>query len=58
MEAIKRSELSNTRMVAKNEQKYATVIDKGIVKDWVGIGWIDIREADESDYNSIPVVED
>jgi hypothetical protein len=28
-------------MTAGNETKFSKVIDEGIVKQWVGIGWVD-----------------
>ncbi len=57
MRTVKASELSNLRMAAGNEKKYSAVIDDGILKEWVAIGWIDIRPAEESDYEKFPVVE-
>ena len=36
-------------MVNGNEKKYKIVIDNGIVKEWVGIGWIEIRKATKAD---------
>ena len=36
-------------MVNGNEKKYKIVIDNGIVKEWVGIGWIKIRKATKAD---------
>jgi hypothetical protein len=41
MKTVKRSELSNMKMVAGNENKYDAVIVDGVVKEWVGFGWID-----------------
>ena len=58
METIKRSEVSNLRMTAGNEIKIARVIDRGMVKEWVGIGWVNLGEADGSDYGRYPVLED
>jgi len=57
MKTVKANQLSNLKMVAGNEKKYQTVIDNRIVKDWVAIGWIDMREATEEDYKKFPVVE-
>lgn len=51
-------ELSNLRMVAGNENKVCQVIDNGRVKTWVGIGWIDEREATEEDVATLPKVSD
>ena len=55
---IHRSELSNRRMVAGNEKKYDIIIIGGVVKKWVGIGWIDLNDATEEDYNKYPQVVD
>lgn len=49
-----RGELSNLRMVAGNERKYDKVIDDGELKEWVGFGWITLREAVEEDYEKYP----
>jgi hypothetical protein len=49
MKTVKRGELSNLRMAAGNENKYSIVIVDGRVKEWVGIGWIDLRQATEAD---------
>ena len=56
MKTIKRSELSNLRMVAGNEKKYSIVIDGEEKKEWVGIGWIVIGVATSSDFNKYPIV--
>jgi phage/plasmid-associated DNA primase len=59
MKKVKRSELSNLRMIAGNENKYDLVIDEnGNLKEWVGIGWIHIRHATEDDYKDYPELED
>lgn len=57
MKTVRASELSKFRMVAGNEKKYRFVIDDGIVKDWVGIGWVDVGKATKEDYEKYPVVE-
>lgn len=41
MKTVKRSKLSNIRMVAGGEKKIKQVILDGTVREWVGIGWID-----------------
>jgi hypothetical protein len=33
-------ELSTIAMVNGNESKYKIVIDNGVLKEWVGFGWI------------------
>ena len=50
MKIVKRSELSTIRMVAGNEKKYQRVIQNGIVKNWVGFGWVNEGEATNMDY--------
>lgn len=55
---IHRSELSNLRMVAGNEKKYDIVIVGGVVKEWIGFGWIDLNKATEKDYKKYPQVVD
>jgi len=49
-------ELSNIRMTAGNESKYSFVIDDGILKQWVAIGWIDLRSATSADKREYPTV--
>lgn len=56
-QAVTAKELSNLRMVAGNERKYDRVVIDGKVMSWVGIGWIEEREALPSDYDNLPVVE-
>jgi hypothetical protein len=56
MKTVKLSELETLRMVTGNEKKYSKVIVDGQVKEWVGIGWIDID--DEPDEKLYPVVVD
>lgn len=57
-QTITRAELTNLRMVVGNEKKYSVVIIDGVVKEWVGIGWIEIRKPTEEDLKTLPVVED
>ena len=56
MKEIPAKELTTSAMVARNESKYSIVIDCGIVKEWVGIGWINLREATPPDYDKYPTV--
>lgn len=49
------NDLGIISMVAHNENKYQTVIFEGIVKDWVSIGWMDLREATNDDYLRFPI---
>ena len=51
---VKLSELTNMRMVAKNEAKYSIVIIAGIVKQWVGIGWVGEDKATDADRKKYP----
>lgn len=48
--------LLNLKMAAGNELLYPIVIDEGFVKEWVGIGWIDLGTATEDDYKKYPTV--
>jgi hypothetical protein len=50
------AEVSSVAMVAGNEARIEKVIHEGMVKHWVGIGWIDIREATPHDFQTIPQV--
>lgn len=58
MKKIKRKELSNIMMVAKNEKKFTLVIDEGRKKRWVGFGWVDEGPASKEDCKSHPIVVD
>jgi len=49
-------ELSSMAMVGGNETKYRIVIDDDILKEWVGIGWIELRTATPSDTEKYPTV--
>lgn len=40
-------------MVAGGEKRISQVILNGKVKEWVGIGWIDMRDATPEDYRKI-----
>lgn len=50
--------LSNSAMIAGNEleEEATKVIDRGIVKQWVGIGWVNERVATDEDYKELPEV--
>jgi len=56
MKKVKATELSKLRMAGHNEKKYPAVIDNGILKEWVAIGWVDLRKATKEDYEKFPVV--
>lgn len=49
--------LRNIAMTTGGEKKYAIVIDCGTMKEWVGIGWIDIGKAEPADYAEYPEVD-
>lgn len=53
---VTRKELSNLRMVAGNEKKYGKVIIDGKLKEWIGFGWIELRDATASDRKRYPEV--
>lgn len=44
-------------MANHNETVISHVVDDGRVKEWVGIGWIDIREATDQDLSTLPILE-
>jgi hypothetical protein len=50
-------ELSTIKMVEGNEKLYRVVVDGDVVKEWVGIGWIELRKATDEDRAKHPVVE-
>ena len=50
-------ELSSRNMIAGNEKKYSIVVDDGVVKQWVGIGWLELRLATPVDRKDYPVVD-
>jgi hypothetical protein len=54
---IPAKELTNRAMVKGNEHLYSIVIDNGILKEWVAIGWLEVREATPEDFKKYPVVE-
>ena len=53
---VKRSELSLAKMAAGNERRYPRVLDNGVVKEWVGIGWISIGSTTDAEKAKIPEV--
>lgn len=56
LKTVKSSELTTIKMVAGNERKYGKVVHGGKLKEWVGIGWIDVRSATSSDERRYPFV--
>lgn len=57
MNTVHARELSNLKMVEGNEDKYSIVIDDGVLKEWVGIGWIELRPAIKADCEKYPTVD-
>ena len=53
---VKRSELSLLRMVAGNEDLYTKVVDGDRLREWVGIGWVDVGMATEEHRTLYPTV--
>jgi hypothetical protein len=58
MKTVARSRLSTPAMIAGGELKYTKVIMNGVLKEWVGIGWIELRQATPADIKKYPTVED
>lgn len=56
LEFINITGLRTISMVTKNEKKYQTVIHAGVIKDWVGIGWIELKMATKEDFKKHPIV--
>jgi len=56
MKTIPVNEVSILKMVAGNEKRFRAVIDDGILKEWIGFGWIENREATPEDYKKYAVV--
>ena len=56
MKNIRRSEVTNIRMVARNEKKYSRIIMNNHVHNWVGFGWIDEGKATTKDKQKYPEV--
>jgi len=54
---VKSGELSFLRMVSGNEKIYDRVIDAGVVKQWVGFGWIEDGAPGPIDLATLPTVE-
>ena len=56
MAEVHARKLGKVAMAEGNESKYSIVIDNDIVKEWVGIGWIELRTATEDDLVLYPTV--
>lgn len=53
---VEARELSSKAMCDGNESLYGIVVDGDTVKEWVGIGWIELRSATEEDREKYPTV--
>ena len=53
---ISARKLSTLAMVNGNEKLYKKVIDNGVLKEWVGIGWIELGKATQKDLVNYPIV--
>ena len=53
---IKRERVTTIAMVAGGEKKLTKVVYNGMLKEWVGSGWIDLRRATMSDKAKYPRV--
>ena len=51
------SDLTTHRMAGGMENMIKTVIHDGVVKDWVGIGWITLDEAPDPDKHPVAISE-
>lgn len=57
IKTVNASDLSLLKMVAGGEKRHRVVVDTdGILKEWVGFGWIDLRPASEADRERWPRV--
>lgn len=50
---INPSELTTIAMVNGNEKKYSKVVIDGVLKEWVGIGWV-VAQAPLSEVEKLP----
>ena len=56
---VKAEDLSIMRMTMGGEKKYTKVIHKGVLKEWVGIGWLTLKgKPTREDYKRYPRVVD
>jgi hypothetical protein len=53
---VRAEECSSFKMVSGNEKRLTRVIDDGVVKNWVGIGWVSEGSASEADRGELPHV--
>jgi len=55
-EPVNARELSNVKMSNGNVELFPRVIDDGMIKDWIGMGWVIDVAAKEEDYYKYPKV--
>jgi len=58
MKTVKLSEVTNIGMTTGGEKKYSKIVLLGILKEWVGFGWIELRDATAADIKKYPTVID
>ena len=51
-------DISSISMTSGKEKSLSMVIHGGILKQWVGIGWIDLRTAKKDDFEKYPEVKE
>jgi hypothetical protein len=57
VKTVRASDLTLLKMVAGGEKKHRIVVDTdGILKEWVGFGWVNLREATKADRERWPRV--
>jgi len=56
MSLVQAKNLSTLAMTTGGESKYSKVVDGGVLKEWVGIGWIPLRTATKADKAQYPKV--
>ena len=55
---VSRNDLTTWKMVTGNEDTYSTVIDGDRLREWVGIGWIDVGMATDEHRAIYPTIKD
>lgn len=56
MRTVSVRDVSTIAMVNGNERKFDRVIHGGVVKEWVGIGWIETGEPTAEELETLPHV--
>jgi len=49
-------EFTNLAMINGNEKTYSIIVHNGVVKEWVGFGWIVLHPATPEDLAKYPTV--